>query len=185
MRVLIVGDAVNITTYYDGKLDVACVRPHFNVHVDNISEIEEIGGILNNKFLEQFGTKLITDDKDEFSVACHELTLIKNDNGIDCILCTLADRFESPCLVEFVPNPIKQGMEMQAESRYKAVVFDALGNVYGFTGLAKEGGNFTFKSHWISNAPAFDKHLDAKDPAILNVINKLKLCSNLGTWYSI
>lgn len=143
MKVLITGKTLAVATFDGQYLNVLNIQPAFTVDTDNV---EETADYLNLMFKQYFSTTLLSTDKfsdQDIRSSVREtfIPLIKNDDNLPCIRCSIADYFYSktdiPTIVDYVPfvGGVR-GLEFNCVDKYKAVVIDAMGYVHAMCGVS-------------------------------------------------
>lgn len=144
MKVLIQGHTLAVATYDGQQLHVLNIQPSFTVEVD---DVEATARDLNALFKSEYGSVLIsTDEKfgdQEIKSLVREklIPLIRNEDGILCTRCSIADHFYSvtgiPTIVDFMPIVGgRRGLEFNCFEKYRAVVIDGLGYVHAMCGAS-------------------------------------------------
>lgn len=203
MKVLITGKVLAVTTYDGQHVNVLNIQPFFTVDTDNV---EETADYLNLMFSQYFSNTMLSTEKfsdQEIKSLVREtlIPLIKNEEGVSCIRCSIADYFHTltdiPTIIDYVPfvGGVR-GLEFNCTNKYKAVVIDGLGYVHAMCGVSNLGiGNIVLSA--LPVAPEFDYGIQAfvpvsagKHMAEETLINRFGrtpfkfIFSNKGHWFT-
>lgn len=192
MDVLIQGNTLNVAVFDGDHVDVLSIVPSFKVTYDVDGDSPKQA--LDLEFKSMFGDKLLSLEsfQDQFpTVLVREVSvpLIKNQEGVDCVRCSIADAWFHktgvPCIIDYAAIVSNRCEEFQAYAKYKAVVIDMFGYVYSFFGTARTSFSTVFHSNRTLTFKEGNVELPYGLHPIESPLSKAGLISNLGSWYKL
>lgn len=193
MDALIQGATVNVAVFDGDHVDVISITPSFKVTA-GFDDYDRHKSWLDSDFRDMFCDKLLCTEsfQDQFpTVLVREVAvpMVKSEEGVDCIRCSIADAWFQktgvPCIVDYAPVTLNRCEEFQAYAKYKAVVIDMFGYVYSFFGTARTPFNTVFHSNSTLTFKEGNVELPYGLHPIESPLSKAELISNLGSWYKI